>query len=40
MCSAIAIGEVEHKAAAGKAHVAFTPLPIDFQAVCGLWGQF
>src|SRR5262249_52838627 len=40
MCRAISIGEVEKKAADGNSHVAFTPFPIDFQAVCGSWCQF
>jgi hypothetical protein len=40
MCSAISRQGKEKKAADGSAHVAFTPLPIDFQAVYGSGCQF
>jgi hypothetical protein len=35
------LGEfIIEKATNGSSHVAFTPFPIDFQAVCGLGCQF
>jgi hypothetical protein len=40
MCSATSRQGKEQKAADGSAHVAFTPLPIDFQAVYGSGCQF
>jgi len=36
----ISRGGREKKAAGGSSHVAFTPFPIDFQAVYGLGCQF
>jgi len=40
MGRALSRGGNEKKAVDGSAHVAFTPFPIDFQAVYGLGCQF